>query len=118
MKKGDVLIIVVCTLLCIFLFALTFMPTDNLTAQVYLDGEVIKSQELSQISNDYSFSVSGCELLFSKDGVSFVSSDCKDKLCIKHGKLSKNGDTMACVPNRVVVCVKQGKKVKIDAVAY
>lgn len=118
MKKGDALIIVLCVLICVVLFAFSFMPGENLTAEIYSDGEIVKTQKLSEIEEEYSFSVSGCELKLSKDAVSFVSSDCPDKLCIKHGVLSKKGDTMACVPNKVVVSIRNGKNNDFDAVAY
>ena len=53
--------------------------------------------------------VGNCVLLLEKDGVSFVSSDCHDKLCVKRGKLKRKGDTMACVPERVVAVIKGEK---------
>ncbi len=118
MKKGDVLIISLCVLLCALLFISSFTSKETLVATVYADGEAVKTVELSSVEKAYTFSVSGCEIKFEKDSVGFVSSSCKDKLCVKHGKLSKKNDTMACVPNKVVVAVKGTKNEKTDAVAY
>ena len=117
-KKGDILIIVLCVTACLCLFASSFSSGENLTAEIYFDGELIKTQELSEIEEEYTLSVSGCELELSKNGVRFLSSTCGDKLCTKHGILSKKGETMACVPNKVVVSIKEGKDKNFDAVAY
>lgn len=44
-----------------------------------------------------------------KDGAAFVeSSPCRDKICISMGKISRNGEWVACLPNRVFLRV-QGK---------
>lgn len=117
MKKADALIIAFFALLCAFMFALSFSKSADLTAYVWSDGELVKQVVLSEIEEEHIESFSGCVISFSKDGVSFVSSTCRDKLCVKNGILSKNGDTMACVPNKVVVSVKNAKD-EVDAVAY
>jgi hypothetical protein len=35
--------------------------------------------------------------------------DCPDKLCEKTGKISKNGETIVCLPHRVVVEIQGGE---------
>ena len=47
----------------------------------------------------------------------FLESDCKDKTCIKSGKLKNSGDVSACLPNKTVLSVK-GEKTSFDAVTY
>ena len=32
--------------------------------------------------------------------------DCPDKLCVKQGTVSESGESVVCLPNRVVVAVK------------
>jgi hypothetical protein len=34
-----------------------------------------------------------------------ISSDCKDKICVKFGYISKCGDSAICVPNKVAIYV-------------
>ena len=31
------------------------------------------------------------------------SSTCKNQICVEHGKISLKGDSIVCLPNRVVV---------------
>ncbi|MGN1442456.1 MAG: NusG domain II-containing protein [Acutalibacteraceae bacterium] len=103
---------------CVLLFIPSFLSSDKKTAEVYVDGEKVKTVSLSGLKDEEHFSAAGCEILFEKDGASFIKSDCKDQLCIKCGKLKNAGDSMACVPNRVVVTVKAEKENNYDILAY
>lgn len=116
MKKGDTVIIASCVLVCILLFALPFRSGGELTAVVTVDGEVKREVVLSGVESPFSERYGSVEISFSKDGAEFVSSDCSDKLCVKHGMLKKEGDAMACIPNKTVVSI-EGKK-DFDGVAY
>lgn len=42
-----------------------------------------------------------------KNGKAFVkSADCPDQICVKHKKISKSGESIVCLPNRVIIEVK------------
>lgn len=42
-----------------------------------------------------------------KDGVAdMVSADCPDQVCVKHVPISKTGETIICLPNKVVVTIE------------
>lgn len=47
-------------------------------------------------------------------GVKVASSSCPDKLCERHGYLSNKGDSIICLPNRIVI--KTAGDERIDAV--
>lgn len=39
-----------------------------------------------------------------ENGVVFMkSADCKNQICVKTGKISKSGETIICLPNKVIV---------------
>ena len=116
--KGDIILIVSLLVLCLGLFITSFGKSENLTADIYVSGEKSHSIALSEVTESYTLNENYCQLLIEKDGVSFVFSDCADKLCIKKGKLTKPGDTMACVPEKVVVVLKGAENKDIDSVAY
>ena len=118
MKKGDYVVIAVVLLLCLLLFLPSFFPSEEKTAEVYVDGEKVKTVALSSLKAEERFTVASCEILFEKDGASFVASSCKDQLCVRCGKLKNAGDSMACVPNRVVVAVRAEKNDDYDMMAY
>ncbi len=43
--------------------------------------------------------------------------ECPDHLCIKQGKVNKSGQTIVCLPNRVVVTVVDSDSSDYDSVA-
>lgn len=116
--KGDVILIISLLIISLILFVFPFSGNESLRAEIYAEGEKIQSIVLSDVTEEYILKVNSCEILVEKDGVSFLSSDCSDKLCIKKGKLKRQGDTMACVPQRVVVILKSDRHNEIDGVAY
>ena len=116
--KGDIVLIIS---LCLII-VLSFLPSfsggnEKLTAEVYYEGELIKTVYLSECNGE-EFAAGSCTLLFEKDGVTFTHSDCTDKLCIKRGKLKRKGDTMACVPERVVAVIKGEKNEDFHIATY
>ncbi len=43
-------------------------------------------------------------------GARMVSSPCPDKICIEMGIITRPGQAIVCVPNRIVVRVLQGRE--------
>ena len=116
--KGDIILVISLIITSVMLFAFSFSKSESLKAEIYVDGEKLHSITLSEVTESYTLTENYCQLLIEKDGVSFVFSYCGDQLCVKRGKLKNQGDTMACVPEKVVVILKSDGKDKIDSVAY
>ena len=116
-KKGDILLVLFLVLLCV----IWFIPKETkgeITAEIFLEGEKVHSAVLSEINEKETVKIEGCEILLEKDGVTFLHSDCSDKLCEKRGKMTRSGDAMACVPQRVVIVLSSQNKAGFDSVAY
>lgn len=116
--KGDIILVMSLIIVCVMLFALSLGKTESLKAEIYVGGEKVHSIALNEVEESYTLNENYCQLLIEKDGVSFVFSDCGDQFCVRRGKLKNQGDTMACVPEKVVVILKSDGKEKIDGVAY
>ena len=43
-----------------------------------------------------------------------ISADCPDKLCVNQHAISSNGETIVCLPNKVVVEVEDGEEAQFD----
>ena len=75
-------------------------------AEIYYYSELIKSVDLSS-AEEGTFSIPQNEnvvFYIDKNGnISFVKSDCPDKVCIHAGKLHLAGQSAACLPNGIVV---------------
>jgi hypothetical protein len=50
-------------------------------------------------------------------GVRVLDSPCPYKLCVKSGPISRSGETLVCLPNRVVIRIKGGDERSVDAVS-
>ena len=50
----------------------------------------------------------GCNLLVIRDGRAFVeSATCPDAICVAHRPISREGESIVCLPNRVVITVER-----------
>ena len=40
--------------------------------------------------------------------------DCPDRLCVKQGRISRNGQAVTCLPHKLVITVESGKETELD----
>ena len=75
------------------------------------DGEAIYP-----LNKDGVFSLNGgTNTLVIENGEAWVSeANCPDKICMGMGKISKNGEFIACLPNQVIIVVEGGEESPID----
>lgn len=75
------------------------------SARVSVDGKVVKTVSLDD-EGEYRIEGKdgGYNLLIVKDGEAYLKeADCPDKLCVKQGHISKEGETIICLPHKVVI---------------
>ena len=84
--------------------------TPGMYADIMVDGTSVKTLSLE---NDTSFLVkqeSGNNTIVIKDGtVRVENADCPDKICVKHKEIKNVGETIICLPHKMVVEIKQEK---------
>lgn len=89
--------------------------TGEKYALVTVDGEAVYREKLS-VDDEITLD-NGIRIKIENGEAYFLESNCKDKTCIKSGKLKNTGDVAACLPNKTVLTVK-GEKSAFDAVTY
>ncbi len=53
-----------------------------------------------------------------RDGYAYMrEAKCPDHLCIHQGRIAKTGESIVCLPNRVVVTIVSDDEIAVDAVA-
>lgn len=53
----------------------------------------------------------GSNLLILKDGTADVTeASCPDKICVHQSPISQTGETIVCMPNRVIVTIEQASQ--------
>ena len=105
-RRNDILLIA-CVLSVILIFALIYSLTrkDGTYAVVLKNNEEIGSYSLSenmQIPIKEGDKVTN--ILVIKDGKAYMESAlCPDKICVKHRPIDKSGQTIVCLPQKVVI---------------
>lgn len=119
-KRTDIIIIAVVLLVAALLSVKAHLGGSTLTANIYVDGVLEESINLNEVENTYTLSPTSktkIKITVGKGEIFFSDSDCKDKLCVKSGKLTSDGQTAACLPERVVISVTSNKN-KTDIMTY
>jgi len=117
LKAGDFFIIIVAVALIVILFTKFFFsrPAEQ---QVKITGR--SSQEYYELNEDRVVEVEGplgITKVIIEDGEVWVeNSPCREKICMRMGRIKRTGDQLICIPNRVVVEI-EGDIAYIDAVS-
>ncbi len=122
MKKFD-FVLAACLLAAgIGMFALFGDTGAGTFVEIYSDGVLYGKYPLHEDRTVRVVSAFGQNTVKVKNGEVFVSdSSCKDGLEMKTGAVKKSGESLVCLPNRLVVSVVGGKdagKESVDSVSY
>lgn len=117
MKKMDFLIcgLVIVAGLCLLIFSSG--KNQGSQIEIYVDGNLhgvyaLSKDEQIDIQSKYGENT----VLIRNGNVSVVQSSCKDKLEINAGEISRRGESLICLPNRLVITVSgEGA---VDGVSY
>ncbi len=96
-----------------------FMPFShrgNLRVTVYRDGSPAQSVYLDEVTEPRVINLGTNRVCVTAGGSYMESASCKDRLCVKQGKIDKAGQSIVCLPNRIEVRI-EGAKSEVDAVA-
>lgn len=109
--KNDVIFILSLVVLTVAIGLFVYLSgEEGDTVSVYIDGELYESYPLSvNVSVDIitGEDESGLNTLVIKDGKAYVEyASCPDGICAAHKPISREGESIVCLPNRVVVSVK------------
>lgn len=122
MKKADFIIIgavvVVAAVMLIFLYG----SSSNLGSyvQIEIDGKITETLPLDEdTEKKITTENGGTNTLVIKDGrAKMVEANCPDGICKNHKAISRNGESIICLPHKVVVSVVDNNSDdEIDAVA-
>lgn len=117
--------VLLCLVLIIGLISIFRPVTGNAKyiADIYQDGNLLTSITLDDVTAPYTFTVTGengCvnEIEVRSGSIGIISADCPDKLCIHQGFACNGKLPIVCLPNRLVIQLREDDFVPADAVAY
>lgn len=122
MKKADFILIavvaVVVAVLVFFLYGVNNNSGDYV--QVEVDGEVVETLPLdTDTVYEIETENGGTNTLVIQDSsAKMTEANCPDGICMNHSKISRSGESIICLPHKVVITVVSGSgENEIDAVA-
>jgi len=122
MKKNDILVILIGLIMAAaawLLFNKKQAEPQNSMAVIYKDGSLYKEvpldgDEIVKIEDEEG----RINIISIKDGkADMIEANCQDKLCVNTRPAWKDGQSIVCLPNRVVVEIKSAEKDVIDGVS-
>ena len=123
-RLSDIFLIAI--ILCIallFLFIQKITSKDGTKVIVMQDGEFIHEFLISEnLHGDNALRIVtpyGVNVLEIKSGeASVIEADCPDGLCVKQKAISKQGESIICLPHKLVITVESDEESEIDSFAY
>lgn len=104
MKKGDFVIISAVTAMVILSIVLIFVFSKQGSRVVIKQNNEIIYNESIYIDKTVDTKTNTVVI---KNGEVYISdADCKNQICVKSGKISKKGESIVCLPNKVTVEIK------------
>lgn len=117
MKKGDLLLALGVALLALALY-LAFRPGEaGAWAVVSVDGRETARYPLDR---ERTVTIGGEDynVLRISEGAAWIEeANCGDGTCVRTGAVSREGETIVCLPHRLVVRVEGGEAPLLDAAA-
>lgn len=125
-KKGDIVVSLGIIILSIFLAIFVFRPreADSTYVSISREGKEIERIEFTKdnigktlrLDSEYGYNV----LEIGDKKIRSIDADCKEKVHMKQGWISKPGQTLVCLPHKLVVEIKakDEKPPLIDHINY
>ncbi len=122
-RKTDIMIPVVSLLLsgAVVLYSYASLNSENKgnTVIVTVDGTEYARFPLDEERDIIISGEKGLNnhLVIKNGEADITDADCPDKLCVHQKKISRNGETIVCLPNRVVIEIRGEDEGSVDTVA-
>lgn len=113
-KKMDIVIIVLLLIISftphLIFFKTSQKSSKNNYAIIKVDGKIHKKIDLSNVKNNEEVNLNlpngKNTLLIKNNSIQMYSANCNDALCVKQGNISKVGQTIICLPHKLIIEIK------------
>ncbi len=115
-------IILICSVIVFTLIILVAITLINKTGSEVIIEQNSKQVAVLDLNKDQEYNLYNgdkiCNTVIIKNGEAYmIYADCKDKICVNHNKISKNNESIICLPNKVIVTVTNSNNNEVDGVA-
>lgn len=116
MKKNDfILIICIGIISLLSFFCLELFMDEGSSVVISVNGEEfgVYNLDTNQVIN-----INNTNVLEIIDGEAYMcEANCPDELCIYQGAIHKNGESIICLPNKIIVEVISNEESEFDAIS-
>ena len=113
LKKADIVLISLLLIISFIPLALNFVRPAIITADIKVAGTLKQTVVLTAHQGTDIINITapnGHNTIIIKDAsIAVADADCPDKICVKTGFASQNGDVIACLPHELIIEVKGGE---------
>ena len=113
LRRNDLLLAAAVLLLALGAYLLLGRGGEASSVTVSLNGETVAVLPLSR---DARLEVNGVVIVVEGGAAHVERSTCPDKYCVKKGEISRTGQSIICLPNRVTVTARSEDAPDVDAV--
>ncbi|MFQ5866912.1 MAG: NusG domain II-containing protein [bacterium] len=92
-----------------------FRSNGGEKAFIYENGKLIKEVNLSE---EKIINYADMEIEVKEGRIRVLKSDCPQKICVQTGWISKPGQTIICVPNKVLIEIVGISNAEYNAISY
>ena len=115
-RKRDIILCFILLVIGIIGFiAVKVLLRPGNVAKVYIDDKLVDTLDLSTDDTYvYRTSYGTNTIVVENETVRMESADCPDKVCVNMGDKTKSGETITCLPHRMVIEVRNDKERDVD----
>ena len=117
MKKNDLILAAAVIAAAAVILAFQFFRQDGGEKHVVVtvDGELSGTYDLTK---DQTVDIGETNrIIIENETARMEWADCPDQICVNHKAVDKNGESIICLPNKVVVSVESSQDSGLDGVA-
>ena len=85
-----------------------FLPQKGEFVEIYHSGKIVKKISLTE---DTVFEIAEVTIQIKDGEVCVTKSSCPDQLCVKNSHIKKEGESIICLPNQVIVKISGEKEI-------
>lgn len=83
--------------------------------EIQIDGKVVETLDLQK---ERAFKINGGTntVQIENGKVKMAAANCPDQICVHQKAISRNGESIICLPNKIVLKIVDGEEAELDAV--
>ncbi|MBQ7097246.1 MAG: NusG domain II-containing protein [Clostridia bacterium] len=120
--KAVIVLVLMIALLSYIIFSYAIFGEHAEGIEIFVDGKEYASYSFADITEDKILRIEteqGFNILkITEKGALMTNASCPDKIDVKSGEISKSGQMIICIPNKVLVRITGKNKLNVDKVTY